>query len=562
MSKYSTGLKRAAGVVLSALTVSLVAGGAWGQTSNYIPNDFGNWTDPENWDNGVPNAVGANAVLNQPVSNADNGATTSINLNSATITLGSLTSNNDTTPTGTRYMRTQIDGGSFIFETTSGPATLNENLGASPELENRMRINVPVQLNSNLVVNSNHALNRNTNTEFVQLVSGSADKTITKEGFGNLQMAFTGALAEDQGFFGNLIINNGGVRMITGNVNATPNPNPPNTQLSKSAGVTVMAGGQFQLGNRMPSFTLGPNAELKLNGTGKVAPAATSQNDGALRFEITANSGINCTFDSPVNLQTMSHIHVNAVGTTGTLTKEVRGAGELRKTGAGMLALNFANTYAGGTTVLSGALKVDGASATLGTGNVTVNGTTDGTSLSIESGVLNAIADTAMLTLAGGGPVAGTADRNFINLGAGINEIVGGLVLGSDAMSPGTYGATGSGAGNILDEYFTGAGIVTVASSSFLAADFNNDNSVNAVDFGIWKGGFGNPTGQVKANGDANADGAVNGADFLIWQQQFGSGPGGLAAGAPVPEPAAALLALLAAPLAGRARRKRLDRQS
>jgi hypothetical protein len=48
-------------------------------------------------------------------------------------------------------------------------------------------------------------------------------------------------------------------------------------------------------------------------------------------------------------------------------------------------------------------------------------------------------------------------------------------------------------------------------------------------------------------DGDADNDGDVDGDDFLVWQDEFGSGDG--AGSTAVPEPASALLALLAAGL-------------
>ena len=71
----------------------------------------------------------------------------------------------------------------------------------------------------------------------------------------------------------------------------------------------------------------------------------------------------------------------------------------------GFLVLTGANTYSGGTLVAGGILQVNGANATLGTGNVTVDNATSPSSiarLQILAGVSNAIADTATLSLAGG----------------------------------------------------------------------------------------------------------------------------------------------------------------
>ncbi len=131
----------------------------------------------------------------------------------------------------------------------------------------------------------------------------------------------------------------------------------------------------------------------------------------------------------------------------------------LNKTGSGTWNLAGANTYSGGTTVTNGTLRLSGANATLGLGNVFVLSTAG--NLNITSGVLNAISDTATLSLAGGG-VAGVADAGFAKLGNGVDEVVAALILGGMNEAPGTYGATGSGAANIMDEYFSGNGIITV----------------------------------------------------------------------------------------------------
>lgn len=88
---------------------------------------------------------------------------------------------------------------------------------------------------------------------------------------------------------------------------------------------------------------------------------------------------------------------------------------------------------------------------------------------------------------------------------------------------------------------------------TFLAADFNEDSSVNEVDLAAWTANFGLDMGAVKSQGDANADGLVDGADLAVWQQQLGSPPPMLAA---VPEPASAMIALVAGLAFAGSRRK------
>lgn len=71
-------------------------------------------------------------------------------------------------------------------------------------------------------------------------------------------------------------------------------------------------------------------------------------------------------------------------------------------------------------------------------------------------------------------------------------------------------------------------------SAPSLAADFNDDNTVNGADLTLWKGAFGSGPA-----GDADGDNDTDGADFLVWQRQFGQSiTPSTAAAAAVPEPA------------------------
>ena len=80
---------------------------------------------------------------------------------------------------------------------------------------------------------------------------------------------------------------------------------------------------------------------------------------------------------------------------------------------------------------------------------------------------------------------------------------------------------------------------------TYNVADFNEDTFVNGADLTMWKGAFG-----LNANGDADGDNDSDGRDFLIWQRNFGatsSLPAGNGAFAAVPEPSAALAAIISA---------------
>jgi T5SS/PEP-CTERM-associated repeat protein len=74
--------------------------------------------------------------------------------------------------------------------------------------------------------------------------------------------------------------------------------------------------------------------------------------------------------------------------------------------------------------------------------------------------------------------------------------------------------------------------------------DFDSDGDVDGADFVAWQTNFPKSTGATLAQGDADGDGDVDGADFVVWQTNFPFTPG--PAAAPVPEPRALLLGLLA----------------
>jgi hypothetical protein len=83
-------------------------------------------------------------------------------------------------------------------------------------------------------------------------------------------------------------------------------------------------------------------------------------------------------------------------------------------------------------------------------------------------------------------------------------------------------------------------------------ADFDDSGTVDGRDFLIWQRNYGGPGNP--GTGDADGNGQVDDADFAAWKATFG-GPPAVAAGAGVPEPAAIVLAALAAACTWRRRR-------
>ncbi len=611
-----------AGRIFLVLALCCTAHFAQAATSTFVQYDFlqGNapWNDTNSWADGeigpnppttggghIPNAPGDVAVLQQRITTDPTLASGNVRLYlHEDTTIGSLINKNTNNLYGSIIVG-ETGAEQLIFDNGTDPAVWTETYGSADDEGNasRMRLNLPVTLHSDLIVNQDHNPYRNTSTEIVNQLNGGADITLTKNGLGSLQMAWGYPLGPSEGFLGDVVINEGTIRLING-------AGTTNTTLSKSSGVTVMDGAQFQLGNGISTISLGAGAELKLNGAGNASSVARYP-EGALRFEQTGGFGIVCPFNNPVNLQTTSRIFVRQSDVTGVLTDEVLGAGGLNKDGAGVLKLTAAaaangNTYTGGTTVSGGTLAVNNTMGSgVGTGDVVVNDSGTGSGAIGGTGFIGTPSDASNVTLTGAEMYPGDLTGNdsappFLDTLPGRLTVYGDVTF--DSASSLNIDLNGAAAGTSYDQ-LVASGIIslgdaklnitlgggfTPSGQSFTLVDNQGAGAINgtfsmlngvATDEitlgGIpyqlkYTGGNGNdlvlaPIGLTLA-GDYNEDGSVDAADYVLWRsdpdsnggdpdgyntwrEHFGEsapGSGSSLRTRAVPEPSTCLLVLLA----------------
>jgi hypothetical protein len=97
-------------------------------------------------------------------------------------------------------------------------------------------------------------------------------------------------------------------------------------------------------------------------------------------------------------------------------------------------------------------------------------------------------------------------------------------------------------------DYFHAGATLTITLVSGIPGDYNDDGTVNAADYTVWRNALGTDVAVRGNGGDGNFDGRVTQADFFVWKKHYGeSGAAGFADRFPfeVPEPAGVGLVLL-----------------
>ncbi|MDO9072286.1 MAG: autotransporter-associated beta strand repeat-containing protein [Rubrivivax sp.] len=183
-------------------------------------------------------------------------------------------------------------------------------------------------------------------------------------------------------------------------------------------GGTTVASGTLRLDSA--SATLGSGALGLGSNTLDLANAASLANavSAASGGSITSSSGNGTLAPGTLTLADGATLNLAGAGSsTLTVARVIAavpgGAAESVAIGGGTVALQAANTYAGGTTVTAGTLRLDGATASAGSGSIALGGNT----LDISNGASVANA----LSLSGGATISSSLGNGTLGAGPALN---------------------------------------------------------------------------------------------------------------------------------------------
>lgn len=405
--------------------VAVGTGVAWGQVTNFFNNTGPAWNDPLNWDSGLPDANTTFRI-----------------------------------------------GGSFLFAPTTAlidghGAVSNAGIVGGDNASEPGRLFI--QNGGSLDVAASILLGRYTYGR-ISLFSGgrlSASQIIMGIGSGGeglMEVSGAGSQAD----LGNMYIGRRGLLF--------------SLEISDGGRVNLGTGALVNFGEDDPLFVAGDGGSIMLTGTpgarGTIRAAGFYRGSGLA--EISIDGGVieinadNAELFSgfvagSVSLESGGAWFDTLGNDAGTLLGLV-GAGALTKSGAGELTLSGANTYAGGTTVSQGTLRIDGGSISHASADTVVgslagdSGTlviANGGTVSNQDAVLGDDAGaTGTATVTGAGSVWNNGGDVFVgNAGTGTLTLAGGgqanasgaFTLANHAGSTGILNLGAGGAAGMLD---------------------------------------------------------------------------------------------------------------
>ena len=103
---------------------------------------------------------------------------------------------------------------------------------------------------------------------------------------------------------------------------------------------------------------------------------------------------------------------------------------------------------------------------------------------------------------------------------------------------------------NSLDPAWRPRLAVAYTAAASPSGDYNHNGVIDAADYVIWRKTLNSSASPAGSGADGNANGVIDNGDYTYWRERFGTSTAGFATAASVPEPGAAILLLMAVPLA------------
>ena len=277
-------------------------------------------------------------------------------------------------------------------------------------------------------------------------------------------------LAASNSFDGGVVMSNGTVAISNNAAFGTGAVGISNNATVRALANLTVAN-NYDLGTNNNKATFDVGSGLALTNSGVISGKGTIEKTGTGTLHLTgANTYSNAATVSGGTLagntgSLIGNITNNATvefvqATSGTYSNVISGSGAFRKSGAGELTLNQANTFSGGATITEGTLKLNRAgNGTGGTivGTIAVNGGT------LLLGQANQISDSSAVTLGGG----------TINTG-GFADQAGVLTVNANSTISGLVATTGGAAATATDFLFSSVSLTNYATSSGATLDLGS----------------------------------------------------------------------------------------